>query len=248
MLTELAKNELKKVLGPTEGTRAQEYISKVGDLIRKYKNVTKIEDSVSESELRAKSALIRAIESQNLIDSQSTVVIWGCGYGSILIPYFSSRVAKVIAIDQDDEVIRFAKNKLFRENVNVDFITDDIFSTHRDFYLKTNLIVNAACDYMRPMSQWPWFQHGALSTDHDFPKGSGDRIPSRKRAFTSPKLSKDARFAFQSSNLVGVAGRMNCVKSLDAFKAQLPPRAEVLHSEETEVEGGKLFTLVGKFK
>lgn len=248
MLSTTVKNELEKVLGASERIQAQEYISKLGDLIRKYKNVTKIEDSLSESELRSKSALIRALESRGVIDSQSKVVIWGCWYGSILIPYLSSRVAKVIAVDRDDEVIRFAKNKLFREFANVDFITDDIFSTHRDFYLTINLIVNAACDHMRPMSQWPWFQHGALSTDADFPKGAGDRAPSRKRAFTSPKLSNNAHFAFQSSNLVGVGGRMNCVKSLEAFKAQLPARAEVLLSDETEVDGGKVFTLVGKFQ
>lgn len=248
MLTDSVKKELQKVIGSPDGAGAQLYISKVGDLVRKYKNVTRIEASLSEIEIRAKSALIRAIESRNLIDSKSTVVIWGSGYGSILIPYFESRVAKVIAIDKDDEVVRFAKNKLFRESTNVDFITDDIFATHRSFYMTTNLIVNASCDYMRPMREWPWFQHGALATDRDFPKGSGDRIPSRKRVFNSPKLATDVHFAFQSSNLVGVEGRINCVKSLDAFKLQLPSRAEVQHSDETEVEGGKVFTLVGKFK
>jgi hypothetical protein len=248
MLTDSVKNELQKVLGPSEVIRAQDYISKVGGLIRKYKNVSKIEDSLSESEMRSKSALIRAIEARDLINSQSTVVIWGCGYGSILIPYFASRVARVVAIDRDDEVIRFAKNKIFRDNTNVDFITDDIFSTHREVYLTTNLIVNSACDSMRPMNQWPWFRHGALSTDRDFPKGAGDRIVSRKRVYMSPKLSNDAHFAFQSSNLPNAEGRINSVKSLDEFKAQLPARADVWLSDETEVDGGKVFTLVGKFK
>lgn len=247
MLTQNIKNDLKSVIGPQVETGEPNYLSKLDGLIHKYKNVSRIQDSLSESKVQSISVLTEAIESHKLIDSASNVVIWGCGYGTILIPYFSPRVAQVFGIDKDDEVIAFSKNKLFSVLENVDLITDDIFATHRDFYLKTNLIVNTACDYMRPMSEWPWFKHGALANDPEYYKGAGDKDPNKKRAFKSPKLAAGCHFAFQSSDLIGRGGRTNCVRSLEEFRAQLPHRAEVLFEKETTIDDGKLFTILGRF-
>jgi hypothetical protein len=243
MISAKGQKELGEILGDIP-MGFQEYISKMETIIEKYRNVTRIADSFSDDEIHSKSVLVKAIESQELIDKTSTVVIWGCWYGSILIPYFSSRVARVIGIDQDDEVIKFAKNKLFSDEANVELITDDIFKTYRNFYLETNLIVNTSCEYMPLMKDWPWFKHGALETDIDYPRGAADRDPSKKRIFGSPKLATKCHFAFQSSDLLG-GGGINFVRSLEDFKAQLPLRAEVHLEMETPIEGGRKFTLIG---
>ncbi|MEO0335705.1 MAG: class I SAM-dependent methyltransferase [Pseudomonadota bacterium] len=237
---------MRKVLGIPE-TNSEDYVSRMVELSRKYNKKSRINDSLTGSELLTKSKIIEAVETQNLINSDSTVVIWGCWYGSILIPYFSKRVKRVIGIDKDDEAIRFAKNKLFVEHKNVELITDDVFATHRSVYQDVNLIVNAACDYMPAMRQWPWFAHGALEIDTDYPKGSADSDPEKKRVFNSPKFSSKCSFVFQSSDMAGIEGRTNCVKSMDEFKAQMPARASFLTQDEVLTDKGTVFTLVGNF-
>ena len=97
------------------------------------------------------------------------------------------------------------------------------------------------------MKEWHWFKHGAIATDPVYRRGAGDRDPSKKRVFNSPKLSENCHFAFQSNNMVGIPDHINCVSSLEEFKAQLPKRAEVFIEDQIEDERGTRFMLLGKF-
>jgi hypothetical protein len=43
-----------------------------------------------------------------------------------------------------------------------------------------------------------------------------------------------------------IEGHVNCVKSLEEFKTQLPPKSKVLFEDELKDERGTRYTLVGK--
>lgn len=197
---------------------------------------TTLLDSFSNNQLAAKTALINAVNNLNILDRDSTVVIWGAWYGSVLIPTLVDKVKKITCIDLDEESLKIAKNKLFSNYTNVNYICDDVFKTYRDVYLDTNLIINTSCEHMPPMKEWPWFQKGALEIDSQY-----------KHKFGSPKLSSNCYFAFQSNNMFGIEGHVNCVNSLQEFKEQMPERAEVLFEEEVEDTRGTRYMLVGKF-
>ena len=193
-------------------------------------------DSFSSNQVASKSALINAVNNLNILDKDSIVAIWGSWYGSILIPSLADKVKKIVAIDLDDNALQIAKTRLFRDYNNINYVCDDIFKTYRDVYLNTNLIINTSCEHMAPMKEWTWFQKGALATDSQY-----------KHKFGSPKLSDNCYFAFQSNNMFGIEGHVNCVNSLQEFKDQLPERAEVLFEEEVEDTRGTRYMLVGKF-
>ena len=192
-------------------------------------------DSVSNNQVASKYALLNAVDNLNFLDKDSTVVIWGSWYGSILIPALTNKVKKIVSIDLDETPLQIAKNRLFANYKNIEYVCDDIFKTYRDVYLNTNLIINTSCEHMLPMKEWKWFQKGALATDSQY-----------KHKFESPKLSDNCYFAFQSNNMFGIEGHVNCVNSLQEFKDQMPERAEILFEEEVEDTRGTRYMLVGK--
>ena len=191
-------------------------------------------DSFSSNQCRSKSSLLNAVDKLDILDANSTVVIWGGWYGSILIPHLANKVKKIINIDLDDEATKISK-KFFSNFENVDYICDDIFKKYRDVYLNTNLIINTSCEHMLPMKEWKWFGAGAMSKD------------TNTEIFRNPKLPDDCYFAFQSNNMFDIEGHINCVNSLEEFKDQLPERAKVLHEEKIVDTRGTRYMLVGKF-
>ena len=191
-------------------------------------------DSVSSNQVAAKYALLNAVDNLNFLDKDSTVVIWGSWYGSILIPALTNKVKKIVSIDLDETPLQIAKNRLFANYKNIQYVCDDIFKTYRDAYLNTNLIINTSCEHMPPMKDWKWFGAGALSNDQD------------TSIFRTPKLPDECYFAFQSNNMFGIEGHVNCVNSLQEFKDQMPERAEILFEEEVADTRGTRYMLVGK--
>ena len=211
------------------------YLFNVINLIKdtpKIKN--DILDSVSSNQVASKYALLNAVDNLNFLDKDSTVVIWGSWYGSILIPALTNKVKKIVSIDLDETPLQIAKNRLFNEYTNIEYVCDDIFKTYRNVYIDTNLIINTSCEHMPPMKEWKWFGAGALSNDQD------------TSIFRTPKLSSNCYFAFQSNNMFGIEGHVNCVNSLQEFKDQMPERAEILFEEEVEDTRGTRYMLIGK--
>lgn len=190
-------------------------------------------DSFSSNQVASKTALINSVKNLNILNKKSTVVIWGSWYGSILIPHLADSVKKIVCIDVDNNPLQVAKNDLFPEIKNIDYICKDIFLECKKIYLDTNLIINTSCEHMRPMKEWPWFGPGALKEDN---------IPGK-----DPKISSNCYFAFQSNNMFDIDGHINCVNSLDEFKEQLPERAKVLYQDEVKDTRGTRYMLVGKF-
>lgn len=190
-------------------------------------------DSFSDNQFASKGALIDAVNRLNILNKESTVVIWGSWYGSILIPALAPKIQKLISIDLDNTPLQISKNRLFKKFKNVDYICDDIFKTCRKQYLETNLIINTSCEHMLPMKEWPWFGPGAILEDN---------IPGK-----APKISSSCYFAFQSNNMFGIEGHINCVSSLEEFKNQMPARATILYEEEVKDTRGTRYMLVGKF-
>ena len=203
-------------------------------------------DSFSSNQVASKYALLNAVDNLNFLDNDSTVVIWGSWYGSILIPELANKVKKIISIDLDETPLQIAKNRLFANYKNIEYVCDDVFKTYRDAYLNINLIINTSCEHMSPMKEWPWFRFSSMETDTVHPKGYADDNPDRKKVYMSPKLSSNCYFAFQSNNMFGIEGHVNCVNSLQEFKDQMPERAEILFEEEVEDTRGTRYMLIGK--
>lgn len=203
--------------------------------IRHYKDLeADILDSFSNNQFASKGALLKAIEDLDILQDHFQVVLWGSWYGSILIPGLKDKVKKIMAVDLDERVGKIAKNMFFEEYENVKFHASDVF-TYKNDYIDTNLFINTSCEHMSPMKDWKWFGAGAMRTDKD------------TSMFKTPKIADECYFAFQSNNMFGIEGHINCVNSIDEFKDQLPERAEVLYQEEVEDTRGTRYMLVGKF-
>jgi hypothetical protein len=130
----------------------------------------------------------------------------------------AKRVKSIYGIDLDKQVIHIAKNKFWKDNPKVKLIEGDAFTSFRKNYGTAKLFINTSCEHMPAMKDWPnW-----------------------------AKVSDDAYFAFQSNNMYGIQGHVNCVDTIEDFKKQLPTHAIVLHQEELTDDRGTRFTLVGK--
>ena len=111
-------------------------------------------DSFSPNQFKSKLKLINHIENLNILNEDSEIVIFGCWYGSILIPAFYNKDKKITAIDIDPKVISRAKYNLFKDT-NVDFISKDVFDWAPDSsrIKKTDLIINTSCEHMPSMKK-----------------------------------------------------------------------------------------------
>ena len=177
-----------------------------------------IKDSFGRNQFAAKSLLIDLIDQMMCLDSESEVVIFGCWYGSVIIPKLAKRVKSIYGVDLDKQVIHIAKNKFWKDNPKVKLIEGDAFASFRKNYSTGKLFINTSCEHMPAMKDWPSWS----------------------------KVSDDAYFAFQSNNMFGIQGHINCVDTIEDFKKQLPAHAVVLHQEELTDDRGTRFTLVGK--
>ena len=185
-------------------------------------------DSFSPNQFSSKMNLVDHVNSLDFLTKESEIVIFGSWYGSILIPAFYDKVKKITCIDENKHVTNIAKYTLFKD-LDIDWISDDVFATFRDQFKTTDLFINTSCENMKPMRDWgpaptyknPWW----------------DRVANRE---------KPAYFAFQSHNLFDLHDSYNCVKTIEQFKTQLPDRAEVLIEDSIPFETGTRFTLIGK--
>jgi hypothetical protein len=172
-------------------------------------------DSYSPNQFKSKEVLINHIRDLNILNSNSEIIIFGSWYGSILIPAFKE-VRRITLIDKDKDVISIAKNRLFNNYKNVDFICDDVFNwaPNSSRIKKSDLIINTSCEHMRSMKEL--------------------------------NLNTEAYFAYQSNNMFDIPTHINCVNNIEEFKKQLPDTAEVLIEDEIPDERGTRFTLIGK--
>ena len=111
-------------------------------------------DSYSPNQFKSKEVLINHINSLNILNDKSEIIILGSWYGSILIPAFK-QVKRITAVDLDENIINIAKNRLFNHYTNVDFVSKDVFDWLPDSsrIKKTDLIINTSCEHMRPMKE-----------------------------------------------------------------------------------------------
>lgn len=177
-------------------------------------------DSFSNNQFTSKIKLLAAIDSLDILDNESEVVIFGCWFGSIIIPALSKKVKKITGIDLDPVAIRVARNRFFSDYSNVSFHKGDVFSKDQERHEHAKLFINTSCEHMLPMKEWPYWG----------------------------ELKSEAYFAFQSNNMDWIEGHTNCVKSLKKFKEQLPQNSKVLFEEEIEDTRGTRYMLIGKIE
>ena len=188
------------------------------NIMNEARNNPDLLDSFSPNQFKSKENLINHIKKLNILNSESEIVIFGCWYGSILIPAFYNEVKRITAIDIDDNVIGIAKNRIFKNYDKIDFIVNDAFVwANKSSRIKsTNLIINTSCEHMQPMKNLP-----ILNTINSY-------------------------FAFQSNNMFDIETHINCVNSIEQFKKQLPSKAKILIEDQIEEDRGIRFTLIGQ--
>lgn len=192
-------------------------------IIREIKNnndiYLDIVDSFSPNQFKSKCRLFENIENLNILDSSSTVVLFGSWYGSILVPYLAPKVKWITTIDLDDRAVRISKNKFFKDYSNIDCITADVFKTpFNRYHNECNLFINTSCEHMPPMNEWPHWN----------------------------KIKTGAYFAFQSNNMSYIEDHTNCVNSVNEFKAQMPLNSKILLTDELADDRGIRFTIIGQ--
>jgi len=180
------------------------------------RNNTDLLDSYSPNQFKSKEKLIKLLKDQLILNTNFEIVILGCWYGSILIPSLKHS-KRITAIDINSTTIGIAKNRLISHYENVDWITSDVFDENRYGRIKNaNLIINTSCENMKSMKH-----------------------------LSALKESK-AIFAFQSNNMYEIHDSVNCVKSIDEFKKQLPDNAKVIVEDTIADDRGARFTLIGQ--
>ena len=203
-------------------------------------------DSFSRNQYNAKNGLINHLDEFNLLNKDTEVIIWGCWYGSILIPLLHDKVKKIICIDADEHAITIGDNRLFPTYDKVTWITADIFKDYRDIYDTADIFINTSCEHMLPM-KW-WGSKGPGSLYNHFKEWDGkyhDDWPVYKIAWWD-RIKPTAHFAFTSNDMFGIEGHINCVNSIEEFKLQLPAGAKVLKEDNLVDERGTRFMLIGK--
>ena len=188
------------------------------NIMNEARNNPDLLDSFSPNQFKSKENLINHIKKLNILNSESEIVIFGCWYGSILIPAFYNEVKRITAIDIDDNIIGIAKNRIFKNYDKIDFIVNDAFVwANKSSRIKsTNLIINTSCEHMQPMKNLP-----ILNNINSY-------------------------FAFQSNNMFDIETHINCVNSIEEFKKQLPSKAKILIEDQIEEDRGIRFTLIGQ--
>ena len=188
------------------------------NIMNEARNNPDLLDSCSPNQFKSKENLINHIKKLNILNSESEIVIFGCWYGSILIPAFYNEVKRITAIDIDDNVIGIAKNRIFKNYDKIDFIVNDAFVwANKSSRIKsTNLIINTSCEHMQPMKNLP-----ILNNINSY-------------------------FAFQSNNMFDIKTHINCVNNIEEFKKQLPSKAKILIEDQIEEDRGIRFTLIGQ--
>jgi hypothetical protein len=188
------------------------------NIMNEARNNADLLDSFSPNQFKSKENLINHIKKLNILNSKSEIVIFGCWYGSILIPAFYNEVKRITAIDIDDNVIGIAKNRIFKNYDKIDFIVNDAFVwANKSSRIKsTNLIINTSCEHMQPMKNLPILNN------------------------------INSHFAFQSNNMFDIKTHINCVNNIEEFKKQLPSKAKILIEDQIEEDRGIRFTLIGQ--
>ena len=188
------------------------------NIMNEARNNPDLLDSFSPNQFKSKENLINHIKKLNILNSESEIVIFGCWYGSILIPAFYNEVKRITAIDIDDNVIGIAKNRIFKNYDKIDFIVNDAFvwANKSSSIKSTNLIINTSCEHMQPMKNLP-----ILNNINSY-------------------------FAFQSNNMFDIETHINCVNSIEEFKKQLPHKAKILIEDQIEEDRGIRYTLIGQ--
>lgn len=192
-------------------------------VIREIKNNTErsadIIDSFSENQFDSKIKLFRALDSLDVKYETCNVAVFGCWYGTILISELLNRKVKgITSIDLDEAAIKIARNRFFPDYDHLDFIVNDVATTKLSRYADCDIFINTSCEHMPPPEDWLFWR----------------------------SVKAGSWFAFQSNNMEGIDGHINCVHSIQAFRRQLPAHFEVLVKGENKDARGTRYTLVGR--
>lgn len=114
-------------------------------------------DSFSTNQFKSKNKVLSMIDNLNILNKNSEVVIFGSWYGSILIPRLANKVKRLTCIDLNERVLKIAKNRLFYNFNNIDYIPADVFEKDRERYWSTDLFINTSCEHMPSMEKWPYW-------------------------------------------------------------------------------------------
>lgn len=174
-------------------------------------------DSFSDNQFKSKSRVLELIDKNNFVNINSQVIIFGSWYGSIFIPGLTNKVKRITCIDLNERVLKIAKNRLFLQYKNIEYIAADVFEKDLKRYWDTDLFINTSCEHMPSMNTWPYWPD-------------------------------NTNFVFTSNDMTNIENHVNCVRSIEEFKTQLPENSYVLAEDTITDERGSRFLLAGKIQ
>lgn len=176
-------------------------------------------DSVSANQFVSKKELLTTILESGILTEKLTVIVIGSWYGSIIVPVIAPLVKKVVLFDIDEQTTHMASN--LHDYDNCVYSTVDVTKYKSgEFDTDDLLIINTSCEHMESMC---------------------DVLALQK----CPWNHKRTHFAFQSNNMYGIEGHVNCKDTIDDFKKELPPRHLVLKQQGITEERGTRYFLFG---
>ena len=153
---------LKNILDLTNKDVNFDFLYKVLTATKDFEHLeSDILDSFGNNQMKSKSRVLELVHENNFINRDSEVIIFGSWYGSILIPGLCDKVKRISCIDSDERVLKIAKNRLFPDIDNVDYIPGNVFDLDLKRYHDTDLFINTSCEHMPPMNTWPYWPENA---------------------------------------------------------------------------------------
>lgn len=178
-------------------------------------------DSFSPSQFKSKLNLIKMLDNLNVINEKTDIAVFGCWFNSTIGSLLHNRVNNITGYDVDSQAIHIGK-KLFENVLNINFEKADIFKfgRHKKKLNNIDIIINTSCEHMKPLKEWSHWNN----------------------------IKNKTIFALQSNNMFHIKDHTNCVKSIEDFIKQLPPKFKVIFTDEVTLKDGIRFTIIGKYE
>lgn len=204
------------------------YMHKIVKLCERYPERSQdLWDSVGKNQFISKTELLTTLLDSGIVNKDLYVIIVGSWYGSIVVPVLAPLVKGITCIDIDEKMLHIAGNIFdfdgHKNFDNVRYTTKNPYEHNLNIFNQNNiLIINTSCEHMPSIRDLLKMQ----------------RLPYPEH--------KDVWFAFQSNNMFGIEGHINCKHGIDEFKEDLPVRHILMKQMEIEEERGTRYFLFGK--
>lgn len=171
-------------------------------------------DSFSDSQFDSKIQVMDALNKTDVLSKQPVVMIWGSWFASIIVPMLLPYASKIYCVDLDEKANLM--NKRLHKDDKIEVITKDVFKEGLGCVDNTDLFINTSGEHMPPLNEYEYLRF----------------------------IKSDAIFLIQSNNMFGIEGHVNCSKTIEDFKKQMPTGFEIIYESSIPIREYHRYSLV----